>query len=167
MKYLRDRFHYTIAISALFWMGTGLQNSARSGEINDFPLLKKNFPNMIEIEGGRNRSISFCPDNTCEMLVFSSHVPRQLAEEYAFIYLFSVSEYWLLDDWRKKPGVPELVANAVRAVPAANCQGESLMVKSKCIVRQMSDSKKLRVLSVRYDEGARVVSKQNELDHLK
>lgn len=136
-------------------------------EIDRFSLLKKNFPGMIEVEWGRRHLVSFCPDNTCDMLLFSGLISPKLAENYTLLYLFSASEYWMLNGWRKKPSVQELISDVVRTTSTAQCNLEDLMKKSRCIISQAHISKDIKVFSVRYDEGTKTVSKLDQLDFVK
>ncbi len=168
MKAPIEKVRNLVAACSLSCVMMVFANPAGGDEVNEFSVLKKNFPSMIETEWHKSRVIGFCPDNTCERLTFSRQVRPKLAEQYALIYLFSVSQYWLLEDWRKRRDVVELVADAVYETPSEGCRdNQDLLKKSRCIIRELNRSGQLKVFSSRFDEGMNVISGKNELDTIK
>lgn len=120
--------------------------------------LRSSFPSEIQIEWLNNRSLRFCLDNTCEEVVFHIGTKVGEAEEIVAIYLFYKSGYWLLEDWRKQTNVQNFVDKAVDKHTPPLCAELDYSDTPKCVLHWLLKSRQIRILDIRYDEGAGIVS---------
>ena len=62
------------------------------------PLLPKEA--SLKGAGAETFSVSYCPDNTCEILKFKKPVNNIKARDILWSYLFGISDYIYLENWR-------------------------------------------------------------------
>lgn len=130
--------------------------TASAGKMLEF--LNSTFPTDIQIERPNRRSLRFCPDNTCEELVFHHSTKAQEAEEIFAIYLYFESGYWLLEDWRKQVVVQKFVRKAVDKHGPPGCAKADYTDASKCVLQWLFKKHRISIIDIRYDEGSKWVT---------
>ncbi len=125
---------------------------------NTLEFLNSTLPTDIQIERPNSRSLRFCPDNTCEELVFHHSTKVQEAEEIFAIYLYFESDYWLLEDWRKQVVIQNFVRKAVDKHRPPACAKTDYTDASKCVLRWLFRKHRIRIFDIGYDEGSKSVT---------
>jgi hypothetical protein len=54
----------------------------------------------VTFKDARNRSVEYCPDNTCDVFTMRGAGDTGALSDFAFMYLFFVSEYGALEDFK-------------------------------------------------------------------
>jgi hypothetical protein len=100
-------------------------------------------------------TVAYCPDNTCEVFALSGASSSRPIQDFAFAYLFGVSEYVYLEPFQSSGSSP-----AVRAVLARyhrDCPQQSARAAARCVVCLLAKRHAIQASFVRYDEGERNV----------
>jgi hypothetical protein len=113
------------------------------------------FPGALTIEGGACRAIEFCPDNTCDAFYAGNHGSPEDLMEYVYVYLFWFSDYFVLQEWRASSDARRVMAHILDAPRNAGCRRPVEKETARCVLRKMAARQKIRVATVRYDEGTR------------
>ena len=108
----------------------------------------------VSTKGG-STTVEYCPDNTCEVFELSGASASLPIQDFAFVYLFGISEYVYLKPFQSNDSSP-----AIRAVLAryqSNCPQPSARVAAGCVVSLLAKRHAIQARFVRYDEGERNV----------
>ncbi len=95
----------------------------------------------------------YCPDNTCDVLVFEEGMGKEEAEKVLWSFLFGFSNYVYLKDWRVTQE-----KRAVSFLRKSNCKYvNKLEALQKCVAKENIKhfEGKYRVEFIRYDEGGK------------
>ena len=98
-------------------------------------------------------TIEYCPDNTCESFSTSTQNPSQKLTDFVYIYLFFVSDYNALADFKNKTGnkyISEIIKRN-----SEGCVGKSDREMAKCILKLLANRYSIKIKFVRYDENRR------------
>lgn len=101
-------------------------------------------------------TIEYCPDNTCESFSMQTINPDERLSDFVFLYLYFVSDYYYLDNFRKKVE-PEQVTKII--VRNSQDKNKKQLESSKHIMEALVDKYSIKAKFVRYDEH-----KRNEVD---
>ena len=106
--------------------------------------------------GGKMVAVEYCPDNTCEVFVSRRGGPAAL-KDFAFAYLYGVSDYSYLQEFQKQD--LGAVTKELAERHAANCNRTTSRATAACLAGHIRRKYAVEVQSVRYDEGRRHVSR--------
>ena len=98
------------------------------------------------------RLVEYCPDNTCE--VFSLRSGKDTASsltDFAFAYLFAVSDYVYLAEFQSRTDLQE-VTQLLRRYKS-NCPQAAQKAAARCVAAWLAAKHPIRVTFVRFDEG--------------
>jgi hypothetical protein len=104
----------------------------------------------IRTEHGQ-RVLEYCPDNTCERFVAPASSSQQALANFAFLYLYKVSGYFYLAEFKKTEAAARaksLVSRHSRRCP----QPEELNAVA-CLLRFLQHENHIRISFTRQDEG--------------
>jgi hypothetical protein len=73
--------------------------SASIAESDPMHQFAKSLPHTVKYKN-KGRVIAFCPDNTCDEYVAARGVSSKDLSTFAYLYLYSFSDYIYLDEWR-------------------------------------------------------------------
>jgi|ERR1051326_2662022 hypothetical protein len=123
------------------------------------------FTKTIEIKKG-GRLLEFCPDNTCDAFEASSGVAKADLRDFAYLYIYYFSNYYVLQEWRAQ-GESKDTAERVLAKPKyRDCTTEDDFEAARCVLRDLSENGRINLLFVRYDENKRNVVKKSLTEQL-
>lgn len=117
--------------------------------------IRRSFPDSICIEVDGEKWIEFCPDNTCDGFMAGKNVQFELLKDFAYLYVYFFSDYFVLDEWRNRKE-PFLVAKNVLAKgPYQAFKREDLEGAARCLLRELAQKNQIQLYFVRYDEKIR------------
>lgn len=123
-------------------------------------------PVILE-RGQRHWSARYCPDNTCDLLQISLSVKEDEFRRLALGYFIYFAPYIYLKHWQEE----SLKNNAIEAdlellaSPACLRRHGKLLVD--CRLRHLASAGKLKVFTIRFDEGERRVTRLRLADVLR
>lgn len=94
--------------------------------------------------------IEYCPDNTCESFSIASGKPQEKLGDFVYLYLYFVSDYHVLDDFRKKVDptqVSEIIQHNIREYDRGN-----QINSAKAVMEMLVYKYSIKANFVRYDE---------------
>jgi hypothetical protein len=97
-------------------------------------------------------TIEYCPDNTCESFSMPSGNPVEKLSDFVFLYLYSVSDYRVLDDFRRTvepEQVTKIIERNSKEAKKNRLQG------AKHIIATLAEEYSIKAKFVRYDEHKR------------
>lgn len=119
---------------------------------------------QVHEKANGERSIEFCPDNTCDSILARRAVSLDSLKDFAFIYLYFFSDYYVLEEWRSNEG-PTKRARAILSKPAyKSCMKRTEVESARCFLRWLGRGGQVSLYFVRYDEGERNVVPTNLID---
>lgn len=125
----------------------------QSDEVDSAVILEKHLNNFISIKINELESIEYCPDNTCESFRKTTKDSFDKLADFSFIYLFSVSDYYALSNFKEKDGLPYIHEIMDRNKSGCDTgKGKELV---KCILLSMSDKYSIKIFFIRFDEYSR------------
>ncbi|MFC5577018.1 hypothetical protein ACFPOA_03180 [Lysobacter niabensis] len=104
---------------------------------------------------GSSTTVEYCPDNTCEVFTLSGASTSLPIQDFAFVYLFGVSEYIYLEPFQSNESSPAV--QTVLARYRSDCPQQSARTAARCIVSLLAKRHAIQASFVRYDEGERNV----------
>jgi hypothetical protein len=116
--------------------------------------LQKGFPNSIRVNADGEKSIEFCPDNTCHYFVAGKRISLETMKDFAYLYIFFFSDYYALDEWRNRKESIEVAKKILSKSNYCNCKNDEESA-ARCILRKLSQNNQIKLYFVRYDEGKR------------
>jgi hypothetical protein len=131
--------------------------------------LKKMLGDSISIKRNQNKHVvEYCPDNTCEVFSAAERDSSSIQKltNFAYIYLYYVSDYIYLEDFRDKGNV---YINNIVDINAEGCPIEKEADKIKCTIRKLFSKNGIEIKFIRYDEMQRSevsVNLEAELEQL-
>jgi len=114
-------------------------------------VLRSGLGEAIEITQTLHPMIKYCPDNTCDE--FRGGPGKQLEDvaDFAFLYLWYISDYAYLESWRQQSSQPEVQASLARL--ASTCSKAEEHERVVCTLRRLARDAEIQVFFIRYDEG--------------
>ncbi len=128
-----------------------------ASEISNGPLaeIERTFPGSLHAKAGKRHAIEFCPDNTCDSFVGDESVSRREMADFAYLYLFYFSDYFVLEGWRSDGEAGRIARGILARSQYAACRGEGESERARCVVRRLARGGRIRLYGVRYDEERR------------
>jgi hypothetical protein len=96
-------------------------------------------------------SVKYCPDNTCEVFSLKDVGAENPIQDFAFAYLFSVSDYIYLEHFQaagKSPSVQSVLSRY-----RSECTQSQEKLAARCVVSLLVNRYPITASFVRYDEG--------------
>ena len=103
-----------------------------------------NFSNM-------SKKISYCPDNTCEVVRVPAYMSVDQAKYISAAYLFFYSDYFYLREWKMRSDVNIVLYTESKKY--TNKKDEYNITEMKCKFLQVFKKNNIKIFFVRYDEG--------------
>jgi hypothetical protein len=122
-----------------------------------FRQLDKSYPKQFEVKKKEKLIIEFCPDNTCDMFEANKQILPETFVDFVYIYLYFFSDYYVLDEWRTSAEEILMVGNILKRPSYSLCKKSTPGETASCLLRYLSQKNKIRLYSIRYDEGTRNV----------
>jgi hypothetical protein len=97
--------------------------------------------------------IRYCPDNTCEAFRATRPGTSAALADFVLLYLFVVSDYSYLGEWQR--GKPPQRVEFLLQHYSASCGTATRTSLVKCTLTTLQRSAGVRLVFIRYDEGAR------------
>jgi hypothetical protein len=143
--------------------GVGVVLLAMSGgaPVQDTSLaaLQTGLAESISYVGGQEPTISYCPDNTCELFRGTRGTTRADLADFALLYLWRASDYEYLNSWRRSPE-PMAVREAL-ARQREHCASPQRGDMLRCTLHALATHGGVAVFFVRDDEGHRTEERQD------
>lgn len=95
--------------------------------------------------------LEYCPDSTCERFVAPASTSRRALADFAYLYLYRVSEYFYLTSFKKAEAQPR--AKSLLAQYSKPCPQPEEMAAWPCLLRLLARENHIRIFSTRQDEG--------------
>jgi hypothetical protein len=95
--------------------------------------------------------ISYCPDNTCDVIRAPKRVPRKVLGEFSLLWLYYASGYVYLKRFHEVDAPPFVAEVLERHIQG--CVKESEYAMASCVLTRMAVENKIRLAFRRYDEG--------------
>ncbi len=108
--------------------------------------------------------VSYCPDNTCDLLYISTSVKEVEAKRLVLGYFVYFSEYTYLSRWQEEARKNEVVQSELQLLSINACQSLGNKSLVECRLKRLSVEKKLKIFAVRFDEGKKTTTRQRLSD---
>ena len=141
----------TVVLWLLFIFGIAAA-SAESGAILQ---LQERFPDSVKFHAGNRLSLEFCPDNTCDLFLTTRSTSAEALSDFAYLYLYFFSDYFVLSDWRAEDAARRTAATVLNRYRGEKCANGSEAVVAQCVLRDWARRNAIRLYWVRYDEKGR------------
>jgi hypothetical protein len=114
--------------------------------------------------------VSFCPDNTCNIIRAPRATPANAIGDFSALYLYYVSGYVYLKSFYNTDARPYMPSILERN--AAKCQSSAEFAQAACVLNGLAKKHSIKIAFSRLDEGSAQETKldvANELneDHIK
>ena len=114
------------------------------------------FPDTVQVSTkGTTITVEYCPDNTCEIFTLSGQPASLPLQDFAFAYLFGVSEYVYLEPFQSNSS--SLAVRTVLGRYGNDCPQQPARAAARCVVGLLAKRHAIQASFVRYDEGERNV----------
>jgi hypothetical protein len=154
--------HIVVLLLLLY---SGLANAI--AETSGMRLLKERFPDAIERRVEGNCTLAFCPDNTCDLFITKRSTSVDVLGDFALLYLYFFSDYFVLADWRTEGAARNTVSEVLKKYERKKCANASEIVMAQCLLRDWSKRYSIRLYWVRYDEKNRNLQPRSILEATK
>jgi len=152
-----------IAVVATLLLPLPLEAFAESEEVRQ--MITKMIEDMQVHRGAKDeQSIEFCPDNTCDFILARRKVLADSLKDFAFIYLYFFSDYYVLEEWRRGDEPAKRVRGILSNPAYESCVRRTDEESARCLLRWLSREGQIRLYFVRYDEGERNVVPKNLIE---
>ena len=118
------------------------------------------FPQSIEYKP-KLRVLEFCPDNTCDGFEAASDVSKAELRDFAYLYIYFFSDYYVLQKWREKAEPKETAQRLLSKAEYRDCKAENSAEATKCVLRNLSAKGRIKLVFIRYDEDQRNVVRKD------
>lgn len=150
---------------ALFGLaGAHAEKAELQAAYDSIELLNFHFPNAVANIKSKTR-IDFCPDNTCDRFVGKDMRGGKL-QDYAFLYVFFFSDYFVLSEFRKDPRAEKHVLLILAEYGKNACHRETKKDKAACLLVHAEKHGNLRLSMIRHDEKSQRVVSNSMLQRL-
>lgn len=131
-------------------------------ESNSYIELERSFPDSVHLKiKGKSPSFEFCPDNTCDLIVFGKSVPEETISDLGFLYVRYFSDYTILEEWRKKSSSQKVTEDILAKPVYSRCANIDRREMARCVLAQSNRKLKFNIYAVRYDENGRHLVRGN------
>jgi hypothetical protein len=127
-----------------------------SASLDPLKQLAGSFPDSIHVKN-HGRLLEFCPDGTCDGFVVSGTMSITTLGDFAYLYEYYFSDYTFLGEWRGKEEARNTAERVLSKPEYSNCKSDSEREAARCVLLDLSRGGHVRLIFVRYDEGARSV----------
>lgn len=117
--------------------------------------LSSYFRDTISSHSGEINTIEFCPDNTCEVFIGKKTMPLTTVADFTYLYMYFFSDYYVLSEWRRTPGVSHFAKELLSRHAKTICSTGAEPEKARCIIHHLSARGSIKIFDDRYDERAR------------
>lgn len=124
-------------------------------------IVKNDFPGTIKIDETEKKSVEFCPDNTCDLFTADEKVPFTNLEDFAYLYIYFFSDYYVLKEWRNKKVVRLSTSQILKKSNYKFCKNLNDKEMARCLLRHLSHNGQIKLYMVRYDENNRNIVRIN------
>ncbi len=118
--------------------------------------ITKTFPGTIEFKE-KGRVLEFCPDNTFDGFQASPSVSRSELKNFAYLYIYFFSDYYVLGEWRQTLPAKETAERILSVVEYRGCKADDNLSSAKCVLLKLAGTSRIKLLFIRYDENKRNV----------
>jgi hypothetical protein len=118
--------------------------------------ITNNFPHSIKLKSN-GRLLEFCPDNTCDGFVAADNVSVNTLRDFAYLYEFFFSDFFVLEGWRSSPEAQAATHRVLSKAEYSRCKSSNEREAARCALRNLSRGGTIKLIFVRYDEGTRGV----------
>lgn len=141
--------------------------AAGSGNDASDPLrhITSSFPKTIELKN-KGKLLEFCPDNTCDGFVAAGPVSVGTMKDFAYLYVYFFSDYYILQEWRKQEEATKAVEGVLSQPEYRSCRSANSREAARCVLLDLSRNGKIRVIFIRYDENQRNVVRKDIIKEL-
>lgn len=115
--------------------------------------LKKSFGESVKVQKNGSLVIEYCPDNTCEIFKSPNTDALGPVSDFAYLYLYFVSKYYYLADWKKLPKAKTIAIDILKRY--RQCPETTEQVWAGCVLKALSAKHFIKPAFVRYDERVR------------
>jgi hypothetical protein len=131
---------------------------AIAGSTDPIQVISKNFQDIkVQSEKDGKRSIEFCPDNTCDFFLARKEVSLESLKDFAYIYIYFFSGYYVLEKWRSGEEPTSLARQILSKPVYQDCKQTTNKEAARCLLRRLSRESGIELYFVRYDENKRHV----------
>ena len=131
----------------------GCESKPKETEVTALQSLQKVFGESVAVKKNGSLIIEFCPDNTCEIFRTPNTNALEPISDFAYLYLFFVSQYYYLTDWKKNPEAKIIAIDILKRNRA--CPETQEKAWGNCVLKSLSSKHSIKVAFVRYDEQVR------------
>ncbi len=168
MQTLNNRGFIILSMLLLVFIGCAEQKGKQESKQGTYTELVRLLGADINITiGNENTTIDYCPDNTCESFSMSSTNPTEKLSDFVFLYLYAVSDYRALDDFRKKVAQEQIIEIIRR--DSQDIKNNKLQ-NANDVIESLAERYSITAKFVRYDESKRnevVIDIKSRLKRLK
>jgi hypothetical protein len=108
-------------------------------------------PNIFVRSEGGQRVLEYCPDNTCERFVAPATSSQEALADFAFLYLYKVSGYYVLGTFKTTEAPARVKPILSRYVQHCPQPEESKAIA--CLLRSLQRGNHIAIAFTRQDEG--------------
>ncbi len=141
----------TVVLWLLLSFGMAMANAESSATLQ----LQERFPDSVKFQTDKRLSMEFCPDNTCDLFETKRSTSVEALSDFAFLYLYFFSDYFVLVDWRAEDAARNTASVLLKKYSADKCANSSEMVIAQCLLRDWAKRSEIRLYWVRHDEKGR------------
>src|SRR5258708_1210406 len=118
-------------------------DSGRGNEPFD-PLseITKSFAGGIHLEK-KGRTLEFCPDNTCDGFVASSNIPVATLKDFAYLYIYFFSDFYVLQEWRNRQESLNAAKSVLSRPEYHKGRSENDSFAARCVLSHLSRNGRL------------------------
>ena len=100
-------------------------------------------------------TVEYCPDNTCEVFRGLGENKKLLVSDFAYLYLYYVSDYAMLSEIRKSHEAKHAAERLLNQIGKSTCDKGSQIETIKCVLSQLARHHSISLVFARYDEQVR------------
>jgi len=123
------------------------------------------FPQSIRLNQSQ-RTLEFCPDETCNRFVGSPTVSVATLKDFAYLYVYFFSDYYYLPEWRNRPESRATAERVLLKPEYGTCKRDSNFDSARCLLLGLARKGAVRLEFVRGDEGRRNVVREDVVKEL-
>ena len=123
---------------------------------NPLKYLTSEFPKSVALKR-QGHLLEFCPDDTCNGFVSAADVSVTQLKDFAYLYVYFFSQNALLPGWRSHPEAKNAAERVLSKSEYHNCKRANALESARCVLLDLSRTKRIKLIFVRYDENARNV----------
>ena len=114
------------------------------------------FPDSVQVSSeGTTTTVEYCPDNTCEVFTLSGQSASLPLQDFAFAYLYGVSDYVYLETFQSDSSSKSV--QTVLGRYKSDCPQQPARAAARCVVGLLAERYAIQASFIRYDEGERNV----------